>query len=102
MNLIQNAVDAMSGQDDATLDIATHYEDTLAVIEVTDNGPGIPDNAKAKIFDPFFTTKEVGQGTGLGLSISHKIADEHGGALELVPTDSGTCFRLTLQRGDQT
>lgn len=102
MNLIQNAVDAMSGQEDATLDISTCYDDTRAIIEVTDNGPGIPDNAKAKIFDPFFTTKEVGQGTGLGLSISHKIADEHGGALELVPTESGTCFRLTLQRGDQT
>ncbi|MEC9103384.1 MAG: ATP-binding protein, partial [Pseudomonadota bacterium] len=100
MNLIQNAVDAMTGQQDARLCIETRYDGDKAIIDVCDNGPGIPEDVRAKVFDPFFTTKEVGQGTGLGLSISHKIADEHGGALELVPTDAGTCFRLTLLRGD--
>ena len=100
MNLIQNAVDAMTGQQDARLCIETRYDGDKAIIDVCDNGPGIPEDVRAKVFDPFFTTKEVGQGTGLGLSISHKIADEHGGALELVPTDTGTCFRLTLLRGD--
>ncbi|NVO29397.1 PAS domain-containing protein [Donghicola sp. C2-DW-16] len=102
MNLVQNAVDAMAEQDDAALTIRSFYDGAHAVIEVSDNGPGIPDTAAAKIFDPFFTTKEVGKGTGLGLSISHKIAEEHGGSLELVPSDQGACFRLTLLRGDQT
>lgn len=98
MNLVQNAMDAMKGQQDARLTIHVERQENRAILAVTDNGPGVPEAQAASIFDPFFTTKPVGQGTGLGLSISHKIAEEHGGRLALcaVPGSKGACFRLEL------
>lgn len=98
MNLVQNAVDALKGREGATVTLTHSREGNLAMLEVADNGPGVPENARAAIFDPFFTTKPVGQGTGLGLSISHKIAEEHGGALRLSEHADrpGAVFRLTL------
>mgnify|MGYP002359204091 CR=1 FL=1 len=95
MNLVQNAMDAQKGQDDAVVTVDITREGDNAVLTVTDKGPGVEPENRAAIFDPFFTTKPVGQGTGLGLSISHKIAEEHGGNLALCPGPSG-CFRLTL------
>ncbi|MBN8631042.1 MAG: PAS domain-containing protein [Rhodobacterales bacterium] len=100
MNLVQNAVDALKGCEGAAITLTHGCEDGMAVLEVADNGPGVPEGARAEIFDPFFTTKPVGQGTGLGLSISHKIAEEHGGALRLVEGASGAVFRLTLPAED--
>lgn len=100
MNLVQNAVDAMAGVEAPEIRIMMRYEGDRAVMEISDSGPGVPDELKATIFDPFFTTKEVGKGTGLGLSISHKIVEEHGGTLELTECEGrGACFRLTLPRG---
>ncbi|MCB1330365.1 MAG: GHKL domain-containing protein, partial [Maritimibacter sp.] len=102
MNLVQNAVDAMEGMEAPAIRFHLAYEGDKAVVEVRDIGPGVAPNHAQTIFDPFFTTKEVGRGTGLGLSISHKIVEEHGGRLELVPgTGKGACFRLTLPRGDR-
>src|SRR5205823_11155339 len=66
------------------------------IIEVHDDGPGIPPAIAGQIFEPFFSTKEVGQGTGLGLSIGLGIAEAHGGSLSLAPASIGACFRLTL------
>ena len=67
------------------------------MIEVADNGHGIPPELLPKIFDPFFTTKEAGKGTGLGLSIAYKIVESHGGRLEVQSTPgSGTRFTLSL------
>lgn len=102
MNLVQNAVDAMVGQGDIAIHVDLAYEGARAVMTIRDTGPGIPDEVAVSIFDPFFTTKQVGDGTGLGLSISHKIAEEHGGALTLMPpvVGQGACFRLELPRGD--
>ncbi len=66
-------------------------------VRITDTGPGIPQETIDKIFDPFFTTKPVGEGTGLGLSISHKIAEEHGGSIEVQNEQGGgTTFIIKI------
>jgi len=74
------------------------------VIEVEDNGHGIPEQVLPKIFDPFFSTKEVGEGTGLGLSIAYKIVEQHGGRITVASkVGVGTRFTIVLPvvaRGD--
>ena len=71
-----------------------------AVLEVEDEGPGIPRTLQAKVFEPFFTTKPPGQGTGLGLAICYGIVNDHGGQLELVSSEgTGARFRMTLPSG---
>lgn len=100
MNLVQNALDALEGVPDPQIVLTAHRVGAFAVLTVSDNGPGVPPDLEGTIFDPFFTTKPVGRGTGLGLSISHKIAEEHGGTLRLVPgTGQGAAFRVELPRG---
>jgi len=97
MNLVQNAIDALSDTSDPLITLHTECRGDVAALQVTDNGPGIPADVAASIFDPFYTTKEVGKGTGLGLSILHKIAEEHRGTLTLAASDAqGSCFELTL------
>jgi two-component system sensor histidine kinase HupT/HoxJ len=96
MNLVQNAVDALEGREGGVIRLSVRPEGGKAVLVVSDNGPGVPEAARASIFDPFFTTKPVGRGTGLGLSISHKIAEEHGGSLTLCEVAEGACFCLEL------
>ena len=67
------------------------------VVEITDNGAGIPDDVRPRIFDPFFTTKPVGLGLGLGLSICHGIVTNHGGTITVESTPGrGTTFRVVL------
>jgi signal transduction histidine kinase len=68
------------------------------VLEVNDDGPGVPEEVRPRIFDPFFTTKEVGKGTGQGLAIATSIVDRHGGSLTL---DGGpaTSFAIRLPIG---
>jgi len=78
------------------LSIRTFLVGGAAVVEVRDTGPGIPTDVAGRIFEPFFTTKTTGGGSGLGLSLSLGIANAHRGTLDLLPTDSGCCFRLTL------
>ncbi|WP_425052408.1 sensor histidine kinase [Psychromarinibacter sp. S121] len=95
MNLVQNGMDALDGVETPELSIDIACTEPAAVLTVRDNGPGVPEDVRAAIFDPFFTTKPVGRGTGLGLSISAKIADEHGGQLNLGDGPGG-CFRLEL------
>ncbi|PWJ21859.1 sensor histidine kinase [Jannaschia seohaensis] len=97
MNLVQNAHDALEAIERPEITVTVARDGDLAVLEVRDNGPGIPDAIAAHVFDPFFTTKPVGRGTGLGLSISNKIAEEHGGRLAVAcPPEGGTVFRLEL------
>ena len=68
-----------------------------SVVEIADNGCGIPEEDLPRIFTPFFTTKGVGDGTGLGLSITHGIIQDHGGRLQVESVaGQGTCFRVIL------
>jgi len=105
MNLVQNAVDAIGGFTDGRIRIEAREVraadgSARGELVVSDTGPGVPEAVAATIFDPFFTTKDVGKGTGLGLSISHKIVEEHGGRLRLLPESplGGACFAFDLAR----
>lgn len=97
LNLVINAVQAMTPMGGGTLRLLTRGESGRVVIDVRDTGPGIPDGAKARIFEPFFTTKDEGEGTGLGLSVSYGIIAAHGGTIEAVETSPrGTTMRISL------
>ena len=98
LNLLINAQHSMSsGKGSGVLTIQTSASGADAVIDVIDDGPGIPAWAEGRIFEPFFRTKEGGgDGPGLGLSTALGIATAHGGTLDLVRTVHGACFRLTL------
>lgn len=81
---------------------SAHADDgrRLAVLEVEDEGPGIPRALQARVFEPFFTTKPRGLGTGLGLAIYYGIVRDHGGDLEVVsPEGTGALFRVSLPAG---
>jgi CheY-like chemotaxis protein len=97
LNLILNAEHAMrAAHGGGKLVLRTLLVDSNVVLDVHDDGPGIPAKLAGRVFEPFFSTKGVGEGTGLGLSIALGIAEAHGGLLAIVPTDSGACFRLTI------
>ncbi|WP_066800140.1 GAF domain-containing protein [Sphingomonas soli] len=100
INLLINAQQAMAdtGQADRKLTLRTAQGETAGtvIVEVIDNGPGVPDDARRRIFEPFYTTKPQGEGTGVGLSFSQGLAEAHGGKLELLPSKRGAHFRLTL------
>jgi len=98
-NLIDNAIDAVNGQGEVR--IRTRREDDQLLVEIHDNGPGIPEDVRAHLFEPFFTTKGVGKGTGLGLIISYRIVgDRHHGELEFESEPGHTVFiaRLPMTR----
>jgi len=97
LNLVVNAVQAMTSIGGGTLRLLTRGGDGRVVMDVGDTGTGIPDWAKARIFEPFFTTKDEGEGTGLGLSVSYGIIAAHGGTIEAIDSSSkGTTIRVTL------
>ena len=90
LNLINNAFDAMHETNrGGMLEVRTYRNNGKVVLEVIDDGPGVPESAREKIFDPFFTTKEVGKGTGLGMSLSYGIMKEHGGTIYLDKAHNG-------------
>ena len=94
-NIIDNAVDAMKGNGEITL--RTLAENEHVVVEIADNGPGIPEEIQSRIFEPFFTTKAPGQGTGLGLHISHDIVvNRHHGQLLVESRPGETRFKVIL------
>lgn len=98
-NILHNAVDALAGQEGARITIRTRYDAARekAVVEIEDNGPGIPPEVLPRIFDPFFTTKEPGKGTGLGLHISYNIVvQKHRGELSATSRPGETVFRVSL------
>jgi PAS domain S-box-containing protein len=98
MHLCFNAVQAMPNGGHLT--VRTRQQGEQIVIEVADDGPGIPPEHLARLWDPFFTTKPVGQGTGLGLSITRRTLMDHGGNIEVASTPgAGACFTVTLPVG---
>jgi signal transduction histidine kinase len=94
-NLLDNAIDAVDGQGRITLRTAT--ENGRVLVEVSDDGPGIPDDVRERIFEPFYTTKDVGEGTGLGLDISYRvIVEDHKGDIRVLSEPGDTRFQVRL------
>jgi len=92
LNLLNNAEQALRPRVDARPAVVAHHgrivirtrrEYPDVIVEVEDNGPGVPDDARSEIWDPFWTTKEDGEGTGLGLTVVHTIIVDHGGSVAL-------------------
>ena len=93
-NIIDNAIDAMNGKGE--IGIKTNHNGDWVIVEIEDNGPGIPADIQEKIFSPFFTTKAVGKGTGLGLNISYKIIEKHSGEIKVYSKPGKTKFQINL------
>lgn len=97
-NIINNAIDAIrdSGKGD-TIELRTFRQNDTVKLEISDNGPGIPEEILPRIFDPFFTTKEVGKGSGLGLSIAHNVVTALKGDISVRSgPQEGTTFIISL------
>jgi len=103
LNLIINAEQAMLSTNGRGILIVRSWHDAakdLVVIEVNDDGPGVPKDVQSKIFNPFFTTKSTEKGTGLGLTVAHALIQDHGGQIRVVSTpDNGTSFYIDLPTG---
>jgi signal transduction histidine kinase len=93
-NLIDNAIDAMNGNGE--LMIRTCRELDSVVVDIGDNGPGVPPDIQSRIFEPFFTTKSVGEGTGLGLDTVVRIVQKHHGRIDLKSKPGDTRFTVRL------
>jgi signal transduction histidine kinase len=97
-NLIDNAVDAVAdGEKTGRIRLRTTQERDRLLVEISDNGPGIPEEIQDRIFEPFFTTKDVGKGTGFGLDVSYRIVvGRHGGDIRIVSKPGDTRFQVRL------
>jgi len=93
-NIIDNAIDAMKGTGE--LRIRTYRDDDCVVVEIGDNGPGIPPEVEPHIFEPFYTTKGVGEGTGLGLDTALRIVKKHRGSIQVDSKPGNTRFQIFL------
>lgn len=99
LNMINNSLDAL-GSKGGTIEVTSRRDDEFAVIDVADNGSGIPQAHLTKIFEPFFTTKPVGRGTGLGLSICYGILKKLGGDIVVESeVGQGTTFHINVPLG---
>ncbi|GFK93795.1 Sensor protein ZraS [Fundidesulfovibrio magnetotacticus] len=98
VNLFANAMDAMQGPGTITVDESEGFMEPMgrvAVLSVSDTGPGVPEEERERVFEPFHTTKE--EGTGLGLPIARRIVTEHGGSISLTQAKGGGAkFTITL------
>jgi signal transduction histidine kinase len=94
-NLIDNAIDAVDGRGRIT--VRTASENGRVLVEVSDDGPGIPEEVRGRIFEPFYTTKDVGEGTGLGLDISYRVVvEDHKGDIRVFSEPGDTRFQVRL------
>ena len=95
INLIDNAIDATDGK--GTITIRTARQADSVLVEIADDGPGIPPELQRRVFEPFVTTKDVGKGTGLGLDISYRIVvRRHHGDLTVTSSPGDTRFQVRL------
>jgi signal transduction histidine kinase len=92
INFADNALHAVQGNGKITLAVAA--AGNMARLSVTDDGPGVPQEARTQLFEPYFSTKP--RGTGLGLAIARKIAEDHGGAATYEALERGSVFSLEL------
>lgn len=100
-NLLGNALDALAGRSGAWIRVRALNAHAGSVLEVEDNGPGIPDELRERIMQPFFSTKPLGQGLGLGLPIVNDLVEASGGRLEIVAREGGgTCVRVLWPGGN--
>jgi len=98
VNLVNNAIDALTGMPDARVEIDASREADWIVVTVADNGPGIAPEELPKVFDPFFTTKGIGEGIGIGLSIVDNIVRDFGGTIVASNRpEGGACFTISLR-----
>ena len=96
-NLLDNALDALDG--DGVITLRTRHTGDNVVVEVADDGPGIPEEVRSRVFDPFFTTKDVGRGTGLGLDVVNRVVSNHRGQVLVASGPGGTPFEVRLPVG---
>ena len=93
-NIIDNAADAMGGR--GRIRIRAFARDGDLVVEICDDGPGMPPEVRERIFEPFYTTKPPGSGTGLGLHIAYNVVARHEGRMEVRSRPGETCFEVAL------
>jgi signal transduction histidine kinase len=92
--LIENALDAM--HDHGRLSIAIRVTGQTVIVEIRDDGPGIPEVIQSRIFEPFFTTKPIGTAMGLGLDRVQRIVNKHGGSVAVESKPGGTCAQVRI------
>jgi signal transduction histidine kinase len=97
-SLIDNAIDAVKGEvHEPRITLRTTCEGDRVLVEVADNGPGVPEELQARVFEPYFTTKGVGAGSGLGLDVSYRIVvGRHGGDIRVISRPGDTRFQVRL------
>ncbi|MDM0057602.1 PAS domain S-box protein [Variovorax fucosicus] len=103
LNLILNAQQSLQDlKGSRCIDISGRFDRAThrVLISVADNGPGIPESARARVFEPYFTTKPTGVGTGVGLAVSLAFVEAHGGTLTLEPKETGAAFLISLPVGE--
>ena len=94
-NLLDNAIDAVEGH--GRIEVRASRENGRVLVEISDDGPGIPEEIRDRMFEPFYTTKDVGKGTGLGLDISRRVVvDDHGGDIRVDSRPGETRFQVRL------
>ena len=100
LNLVKNAGYAIRGKADGKIVVTVNSDGEEAVLQVADNGCGMPPEVQAKVWEPFFTTKGVGEGTGLGLDTVQRIVKKHRGNIQVTSKPGDTLFQVWLPLAD--